>query len=224
MSGVKLIKIKEEILADNRGLADKTRKRLADSGTLMLNLMASPGGGKTSLILQTIARLGDAIRIGVIEADLDSTVDSDKIATVGVPAVQIETGGFCHVDAAMVDRALESLDLERIDLVIVENVGNLVCPAQSDTGAHANVVILSVPEGDDKPLKYPTMFTVAHAVVVNKIDYTEIADFDRAAFRERVAPLNPDAPVFELSCTTGAGVDPWIAWVQGRLHTIGKRA
>jgi hydrogenase nickel incorporation protein HypB len=217
MSEVKLIKIQEEILSANKNLADKVRKELADKGTTFLNVMSSPGSGKTSLILATIDRLASAVKIAVIEADLDSTVDADKIAKTGTEAVQIETGGMCHVNAAMFERAAASFDLAKLDLVILENVGNLVCPAQSDTGAHLNIVILSVPEGDDKPLKYPAIFREVDAVVLNKIDYLSIAGFDRDAFWERVRLLNPDAARFELSCATGEGVDEWTEWLKGKV-------
>ena len=217
MSEVKLIKIREEILADNRGLADKLRLRMKSQGVSLLNIMASPGGGKTSLILKTIDAIRATTRIGVIEADLDSTVDADKVAAVGVEAVQIETGGFCHIDAAMVERALDSFDTNSLDLILIENVGNLVCPADVDTGASANVVILSVPEGDDKPLKYPNMFAVADVVVVNKIDYLPIAPFDLAAFRERVGRLNPEVKIIEVSCVSGVGIPSWADWLNSFL-------
>ena len=217
MSEVKLIKIREEILADNRGLADELRSRMKRRGVTLLNIMASPGGGKTSLILKTIDALRETTHIGVIEADLDSTVDADKVAAVGVDAVQIETGGFCHIDAAMVERALESLDPENLDLILIENVGNLVCPADVDTGADANVVILSIPEGDDKPLKYPNMFAVADVVVVNKIDYLKIAPFDFEAFSKRVHQLKPGVPIIEVSCVSGAGIPAWADWLRSFL-------
>ena len=219
MSEVKLIKIKEEILSENRDLAGVVRSRLDTQKTAMCNIMASPGGGKTSLILRTIEAIAGGMNVAVIEADIDSTVDSEKVAQTGTQAVQIETGGFCHVDAAMVERALESLDVDNLDLVFVENVGNLVCTAESDTGAHVNVVILSVPEGDDKPLKYPNIFTVADAVVVNKIDYLELADFDLAAFRRHVAQLNTHAPIFEVSCRTGEGISEWVSWLLPRIES-----
>jgi hydrogenase nickel incorporation protein HypB len=222
LNEVKLIKIKEEILSDNKNLAHELRTRLEGTSTLLCNIMASPGGGKTSLILQTIEALATKVRIAVIEADLDSTVDSDKIAETGIPAVQIETGGFCHIDAAMAERALSTLDTAHLDLIFLENVGNLVCPAESDTGAHVNVVILSVPEGDDKPLKYPTMFTVADIIVVNKTDYLEIADFDTGLFRRHVGQLNPSVPVIEVSCRTGAGLSEWVSWLENRLGAMNK--
>ncbi len=217
MPGVRLIKIKEEILSDNKNLADSVRKELAAKGMCLLNLMSSPGSGKTSLILNTIALLRDKSAIAIIEADLDSTVDADKIAAVGIEAVQIQTGGFCHVSAAMCERALETLDTTELDLVILENVGNLVCPAESDTGAHLNVVILSVPEGDDKPLKYPLIFRGVDAVVLNKIDYIQIANFDKDAFFRHVRVLNSDAALFEVSCTTGDGLEAWAAWLRSKL-------
>ena len=214
---VKLIKIKEEILSDNKNLADSVRKTHAKSGTMLLNLMSSPGSGKTSLILSTIRLLGKLKTVAVVEADLDSTVDADKIAAVGVKAIQIETGGFCHVSAAMFERALANIDTEGVDLVILENVGNLVCPAEADTGAHLNVVILSVPEGDDKPLKYPLIFRGVDAVVLNKIDYLQIAGFDKTAFWDRVSVLNPGAATFEVSCTTGKGLESWAEWLASKL-------
>ena len=217
MSEVKLIKIKEEILSDNKNTAGTVRKRFGDRGTVLLNLMSSPGSGKTSLILNTIRLLRGQASIAVVEADLDSTVDADKIAAVGVKAVQIETGGFCHVSAAMFERALGTFGAEELDLVILENVGNLVCPAQSDTGAHLNVVVLSVPEGDDKPLKYPLIFRGADAVVLNKIDYLQIAGFDKETFWNHVTVLNPGAETFEVSCTTGEGLDRWKEWVTSKL-------
>ena len=178
MEEIRLIDIKEEILSENKGLADHIRQKLAKEKVFMLNLMGSPGSGKTSLILKTIESLGDRYRIAVVEADIDSLVDSEKVAALGIRAVQIRTGGFCHVDAAMMEKALEMLPLGELDLIILENVGNLVCPAETDTGAVKDVVILSVPEGDDKPLKYPLIFTVCDALVVNKIDYMDMADFD----------------------------------------------
>jgi len=214
---VRLIEIKQQILADNQKTADRLRSRLSASETYMVNLMSSPGSGKTSLLLRTIEALADRCRLAVVEADLDSTVDADKIAAAGVPAVQLRTGGFCHVEAAMVERALAHLEPAALDLIVIENVGNLVCPAQSDTGAHANVVVLSVPEGDDKPLKYPVIFAGCDLVVVNKIDYLSVESFDCAAFKSRVARLNPTAPVCELSCRTGEGLACWFEWLEDRL-------
>jgi hydrogenase nickel incorporation protein HypB len=217
MSKVKLIKIKEEILSENKNLAAKIRADLGGRGTTLLNLMSSPGSGKTSLILKTIERLRPSVSIAVIEADLDSTVDADKIAETGIQAIQIETGGFCHVNAAMMEKAAHNLDLDTLDLVVLENVGNLVCPAQADTGAHLNVVILSIPEGDDKPVKYPLIFQSVDAVVLNKIDYLQIATFDRAKFWDRVKLLNPKAARFEVSCVSGEGIEEWARWLKAKI-------
>lgn len=217
MPDVRLIKIREEILSEDKDLAVGIRRRLSERGVFLLNLMSSPGAGKTSLILETAGRLGDGIGLAVVEADLDSTVDADKIASAGIPATQIETGGFCHVSAAMMEKALEGSNIAKVDLLILENVGNLVCPAQTDTGAHLDVVILSVPEGDDKPLKYPLIFTKVDAVVVNKTDYLAVADFDVDAFFQRIRVLNPGAATFSVSCKTGEGIDTWVRWLEDRI-------
>jgi hydrogenase nickel incorporation protein HypB len=214
---VRLIEIKAEILADNRKVAHEIRTRLDESGTYLLNIMSSPGSGKTSLILRTIEALGGAQRIAVIEADMDSTIDADRVAAAGIKAVQLRMGGFCHVEAAMVEEALGFLGPAELDLIIIENVGNLICPAESDTGAHGNVVILSVPEGDDKPLKYPLIFSSCDVVVVNKIDYLEHEQFDLGALRSRIARLNPGARICEVSCRSGAGLEDWLDWLRARL-------
>jgi hydrogenase nickel incorporation protein HypB len=213
MGEIQLIDIKEEILSDNRGLADRLRHSLAQKKVFLLNLMGSPGAGKTSLIENTVAALRDRYRIAVIEADIESTVDSERVAALGIRTVQIRTGGFCHVDAAMVEKALASLPLERLDLIILENVGNLVCPAETDTGAVRNAVVLSVPEGDDKPLKYPLIFTVCDALAINKVDYMDLADFDLDRVRKRVSALNDRVQVFNLSCKTRVGIGEWARWL-----------
>jgi hydrogenase nickel incorporation protein HypB len=220
MEKIRLIDIKEEILSDNRSLADKIREKLSKEKVFVLNLMGSPGSGKTSLILKTIAYLGDRHRIAVVEADIDSSVDSEKVAALGIRAVQIRTGGSCHVEAAMTEKALESLPLGELDLIILENVGNLVCPAETDTGAVKNVVALSVPEGDDKPLKYPLIFTVCDALVINKIDYMDKADFDLDRVRERASALNGKIRIFELSCKTSLGVENWIRWLEQEISNF----
>jgi len=216
---VRLIEIKEQILADNRKVADRLRSRLAASRTFLLNLMSSPGSGKTSLLLRTVEALADRYRIAVVEADLDSTVDADRIASAGVPAVQVRTGGFCHVEAVMVERALECLDPAELDLIVIENVGNLICPAQSDTGAHVNVAMTSVPEGDDKPLKYPLIFASCDLVILNKIDYLSLEPFDAEEFARRVKQLNPQAPVCRLSCRTAEGLACWLEWLEAHLRS-----
>lgn len=220
---VRLIDIKSEILSENKNLANEIRGNLEREKTYMLNLMSSPGSGKTSLILKAIDELREELRIAVIEADIDSMVDSEKVAAHGVSAVQIRTGGFCHVDAAMVEKALESMDLAAFDLIFLENVGNLVCPAECDTGATSNAMILSVPEGDDKPLKYPLMFTVCDVLVVNKIDYPDYADFNGEALRERVRSLNPRIRIFEMSCKTGTGLHAWTSWLKEEVTAFIRR-
>jgi hydrogenase nickel incorporation protein HypB len=218
MSDVTLINIKEEILAENKELADELRKRLTARGVFLLNLMSSPGAGKTSLILSTIRHLRSAFRIAVIEGDVDSAVDAERVAQDGTQAIQLKTGGSCHLSAAMVDKGLNALPLDSLDLILLENIGNLICPAGSDTGANLNVAMLSVPEGDDKPLKYPKIFQTSDAFVVNKIDVLEHFDFQVEAFGRRMNRLNPRAPVFEVSCRTGEGIDVWCEWLKGKVE------
>ena len=220
MDEIRLIEVKEEIHADNKVVAENLRRRLADEKTFLINLMSSPGAGKTTFILKTIEAIRDDLRMGVIEADIDSVVDAEKIAAKGIDAVQLRTGGFCHLDASMVEKGLNGLDLSGLDLVIIENVGNLVCPAEFDTGAIKNVMILSVPEGDDKPLKYPLMFSVCDVLLVNKIDYLELSDFNIPVLRERVLRLNPDIQIFETSSKTGEGIDEWAAWLKGEVNAF----
>ncbi len=210
---VRLIEVKEEIHADNERVARDLRDQLTRNKTFLLNLMSSPGAGKTRTILRTIDTLRDRFRFGVLEADIDSTVDADLVAARGISAVQLRTGGFSHLDASMVAKGLAALDLDALDVVVIENVGNLVCPAEFDTGAARNVMILSVPEGDDKPLKYPLMFTVSDVLLVNKIDYMGLSDFNLNAMRERVLRLNPRIRIFEISAKTGQGFDQWTAWL-----------
>jgi hydrogenase nickel incorporation protein HypB len=220
MSDVRLIEVKENILDDNIKVAGGVRERLRNKKTMLLNLMSSPGSGKTSLILKTAEGLKESVRFGVIEADIDSKVDAEKVAAQGIPAIQLRTGGFCHVDASMVSQGIDGLDGNELDLIIIENVGNLVCPAEFDTGAHKNVMILSVPEGDDKPLKYPLMFTICDVLLVNKIEYLSLSDFDMAAMRKRVLALNPKIIIIEVSCKTGAGIGDWIAWIKKEVDAF----
>jgi hydrogenase nickel incorporation protein HypB len=217
---IKLIEVKEGILEDNDALAKKMQEDLRKEKTFLLNLMASPGAGKTSLVIQTIRNLKEKLRIGVMEADIDSMVDAEKVAQHGVPAIQIRTGGFCHMDATMVKTGLDEMDTKHLDLIILENVGNLVCPAEFETGATKNAMILSVPEGDDKPLKYPLMFSVCHALVINKMDYLGLSDFDVGKCRERVLKLNPDIQIFEVSCQTGDGIDQWVQWLENEIKSL----
>lgn len=215
MDEVRLIEVAEDIHADNERVARELRSRLADEKVFLVNLMSAPGSGKTHTILRTVADLQPDLRCGVIEADIDSKVDAETVARQGIRAVQLNTGGFCHLDATMVGRGLDQLELAELDVVIIENVGNLVCPAEFDTGANARVMILSVPEGDDKPLKYPLMFSLCDALLVNKIDYLEfdLSDFDAAKLRERVRKLNAGVEIFEVSARTGAGFGAWTDWL-----------
>lgn len=217
MDPIRLINVKESILSHNQNLAEDIRQQLLRRKVFMLNLMASPGGGKTSLIIETIRRMKEDFRIGVIEGDIDSLVDSEKVVAEGVPAVQLRTGGACHLDAPMIGAALETMDLKEFDFIIIENVGNLVCPAEFDTGAMRKAMILSVPEGDDKVLKYPLMFSVCDALVVNKIDYLPGSGFDMAALKERVRRLNPGVEIFETSCRTGEGLEDWCQWLRAEI-------
>lgn len=215
---VKLIKVRESIQADNDQLARRLREELRARKTLLINLMSSPGAGKTSLLLQTTARLQDDFRMAVIEADIDSSVDAERLAESGVEAIQLQTDGFCHLDVPMVQQGLDSLDTKALDLIFIENVGNLVCPAEFDTGAALDVMILSIPEGDDKPLKYPLMFSKCDALIVNKTDYlgTSLTDFDLDLLEKRVRKLNKDIEIFPMSSRTGEGIEPWTDWLAGK--------
>ena len=212
------IDINKPILEKNDKLAAELRQRFADNHVYVVDLLASPGSGKTSTILATIDALRDEFNIAVIEGDIASTVDAEKIKAQGIPAVQINTGGACHLESAMLKRAIDVLDLERLDLIIIENVGNLVCPTDFDLGENAKIMILSVPEGDDKPLKYPTVFQVSDAIVLNKVDTMPLFDFDREAFEAAVHELNPHAPLFPIAATKGDGVEEWASWLADRVR------
>jgi len=211
------VDIEQRILAVNDELAEANRRLFAEHGVFVLDLMASPGAGKTSTILATIAALRDRYSIAVIEGDIASRVDAEKVRAHGIPAVQINTGGACHLESAMVRRAVETLDLDEIDLIIIENVGNLVCPSDFDLGESAKVMILSVPEGHDKPYKYPNIFQVSEAVILNKYDTLSVFDFDETEFREVVRSLNGQVPVFPMSATIGDGVAAWAEWLAARI-------
>lgn len=220
MEEVRLIEVKEDIMSDNDAVAKSLRARLSKEKTFLINLMSSPGAGKTSLILKTLEGLKNELRIGIIEADIDSMVDAEKVAAQGAATVQLRTGGFCHLDASMVEKGLDSMDLGEFDVIIIENVGNLVCPAEFDTGAIKNVMILSVPEGDDKPLKYPLMFSVCDVLLVNKMDYLHLSDFDVEAMRQRVLNLNRQIEIFEVSAKTGEGIEAWTNWLKGEATSF----
>ncbi len=212
------IDLKQPILDKNDRLADELRARFAENHVFVLDLLASPGSGKTSTILATIEALRDEFNIAVIEGDIASSVDAEKIKAQGTAAVQINTGGACHLESAMIKRAVDVLDLERLDLIIIENVGNLVCPTDFDLGESLKAMILSVPEGHDKPLKYPGVFQASEAVVLNKVDTMPMFNFDREAFEDAVRQLNPNAPIFPIAATTGEGVGSWAEWLAERIR------
>lgn len=219
MSEFKVIEIKKNILEDNDQEANKLRAELKESKTFLLNLMSSPGAGKTTTLVKTIEALKEEMRIGVMEADIDSDVDADTIAKTGVKAIQIHTGGMCHLDADMTRQGLETLETADVDLAILENVGNLVCPAEFDTGSVKNAMILSVPEGDDKPLKYPLMFSICDVLLINKIDVLPYFDFDIEVCKERVKKLNPNIKIIPISSRTGEGMDEWFDWLREEVKT-----
>jgi len=215
----KRIKIVENIMNANDQLASENRQRIDAANTYSINLMASPGAGKTSFILATInALLDQDIKIGVIEGDTAPvTIDSDKINAAGMPAIQINTGGQCHLDAVMINKALDELPLDGIDLLIVENVGNLICPAAFNLGTHSNIVIASIPEGDDKPYKYPNIYRGLDVLIINKIDLLPYLDFDMDYFKKGIEMLNPGLSTFAVSCKTGEGIDAWLEWLNAKI-------
>lgn len=218
MTSIRTVPVVQEIMSANDSLAAQNRQALDAAGVLGINMMASPGAGKTSVILQTIAALKEELQLGVVEGDTAAvTIDADKILTAGMPAVQVNTGGQCHLDAVMLARALPALPVAELDLLIVENVGNLICPAAFQLGTHFNVVIASVPEGDDKPYKYPNIYRGIDALILNKIDLLPYIDFDEAYFRQGIEALNPDVTFFPMSCKTGEGVEAWIDWLRARV-------
>lgn len=218
MNDYKVIEIKRSVFESNDREADKVREQLKADRTFLLNLMSSPGSGKTTTLKQTIAALKDEYKIGVMEADIDSDVDAKTIAETGAKSIQLHTGGMCHLDAGMTKQGLDSFGANEFDFVVLENVGNLVCPAEFDTGASKNAMILSVPEGDDKPLKYPLMFTVSDCVLINKIDTKSVFDFDDEAVVERIKKLNPNCEIFFISAKTGEGIDAWTNWLRKEIN------
>lgn len=214
MSEFKVIEIQKSVYENNDREAQKLRDELKGKKTFLLNLMSSPGAGKTTTLKSVISRLKDEMNIGVMEADIDSDVDAKAISDTGVKAIQLHTGGMCHLDAGMTRQGVDNLETDGLDLVFLENVGNLVCPAEFDTGASKNMMILSVPEGDDKPLKYPLMFTVSDVVLINKIDTKSVFDFDDEAVKERILERNPNAEIFFISAKTGEGIDSVCDWLR----------
>ena len=217
-----ILETKTRVIADNDAVAADVRSRLKDKNIFFMNLMASPGAGKTTTLLRTIEALKSRYRIGVIEADVDSTVDAEAIHKTGVRVIQVHNGGSCHMDADMTIQGLEGLGLDDLDVIFLENIGNMVCPAEFDVGASCSAMILSVPEGDDKPLKYPLMFSISDVLLINKIDTRVIFDFDLEALKSRVAKLNPGCDIIPVSSLTGEGFDKWIDWLTDRIENWRK--
>ena len=210
---MRIIEVRQSVFASNDADAEQLRTQLKEEGTFLLNVMSSPGSGKTSVLLKTIERLKSEMEIGVMEADIDSDVDAVKVSETGVKTIQLHTGGMCHLDAEMTRQGLAELGTDGLDLAVLENVGNLVCPAEFDTGAVKNVTILSVPEGHDKPLKYPLIYNVCDALIINKIDVLPYFDFDMEKVREYAHMRNPDLEIFPVSAKTGEGMDAWCSWL-----------
>ena len=213
----KIIEVKQSVFEDNNKDANKLREECKDKGVFLLNIMSSPGAGKTTTLSRTLERLKDRMRIGILEADIDSDVDAKTISEYGVRTIQLHTGGKCHLDADMTRQGLREMGMEDLDLAVLENVGNLVCPAEFDTGSTKNVAILSVPEGDDKPLKYPLMFQVCDVVLINNMDVLPYFDFDVEKCKENILYRNPNAKIFEVCAKTGEGIDDWCNWLENEV-------
>ncbi len=212
------IKILESVLERNNKIAAENAKTFKENGVFVLNLMASPGAGKTSFIIKTIQGMQGSFKLGVIEGDIASKVDAEKVQETGVPVIQINTGGACHLDSIMIQKALPHFDLKNLDLLIIENVGNLVCPAEFILGENLKVIILSVPEGDDKPLKYPLMFSESDVIILNKIDLLGLTDFSLERVYQNIKGLRKDIKIFEVSCKTGDGIEDWLTWLKERIE------
>ena len=219
MKEVRILEIKQSVFADNDKQAEQLRQELKEKGVFLLNLMSSPGSGKTTTLMRTIETLKDKLKIGVMEADIDSDVDARTISESGAKVIQLHTGGMCHLDAEMTRQGLDGLETEGIELAILENVGNLVCPAEFDTGASKNAMILSVPEGEDKPLKYPLMFSICDVVLINKIDVLPYFDFDMEKCKEYIHMRNPQAKIIPICAKTGEGIAEWVEWL---AEEVGK--
>ena len=222
MGDFRVLEIKQSVFADNEKRASELRKELKEKKVFLLNLMSSPGSGKTTTLSRTIDQLKNELKIGVMEADIDSDVDAETISQLGVKAIQLHTGGMCHLDADMTRQGLEGLECGELDLVVLENVGNLVCPAEFDTGAVKNAMILSVPEGDDKPLKYPLMFSICDVVLINKIDVLPYFDFDMEQCRRNILKRNPNAIIIPICARTGEGTETWTDWLRGEVKAWQK--
>lgn len=214
----KIIEVKQSVFEDNNKDANKLREECKDKGVFLLNVMSSPGAGKTTTLSRTLEKLKDRMKIGIMEADIDSDVDAKTISECGVRTIQLHTGGMCHLDADMTRQGLHEMGMEDLDLAVLENVGNLVCPAEFDTGSTKNVAILSVPEGDDKPLKYPLMFQVCDVVLINKMDVLPYFDFDVEKCKENILYRNPNAKIFEVCAKTGEGIDDWCNWLENEVE------
>ncbi len=223
MDKFKVLEIKQSVFEDNDRQANILREELKKEKTFLLNLMSSPGSGKTTTVLRTIESLKNEMKIGVLEADIDSDVDAHTVSKTGAKVIQLHTGGMCHLDADMTKQGLEGLGTEGIDFVILENVGNLVCPAEFDTGASKNAMILSVPEGDDKPLKYPLMFSIVDVLLINKMDTIGVFDFDIEAVKERVKKLNPNIKVIPISAKKGEGLEEWVEWIRTEVKNWNEK-
>ena len=223
MNTFKILDIKQSVFENNDRQADLLREELKKDKTFLLNLMSSPGSGKTTTLVRTIEALKDEMRIGVLEADIDSDVDAHTVYKAGAKAIQLHTGGMCHLDADMTKQGLQGLGTEDVDFVILENVGNLVCPAEFDTGASKNAMILSVPEGDDKPLKYPLMFSIVDVLLINKMDAIGYFDFDLEAVKERVKKLNPNIKIIPISAKKGEGIDEWADWIRAEVKNWNEK-
>lgn len=217
MDSVKILEVKENVFKKNEVNADTVRAEFLNKKKLMINVMSSPGSGKTTTLVRTIQMVQPEIRVGVMECDIDASVDAETIAKAGARSIQLHTGGMCHMDAQMTKQGLDEMGIDDIDVCFIENVGNLVCPAEFDTGSDINMTILSVPEGDDKPAKYPLMYQVSELVLVNKIDALPVFDFNKELMEERVHKLNPDAKIIYISAKTGEGFDEWTAWLKNKV-------
>lgn len=218
-----ILELKQGIFQENEVTADGIREEFRKQGKLMINVMSSPGSGKTTTLLRTIEALQGDVRVGVMECDIDASVDAETIAAGGGKAIQLHTGGMCHMDAAMTKQGLDAMGTQDVDLVFIENVGNLVCPAEFDTGAGINITILSVPEGDDKPAKYPLVYQVSDVVLINKVDAMPVFDFDKKLAEERIRKLNPEAKIFYVSAKKNQGFEPWIAYLKEKLQEWGHK-
>jgi len=223
MNEFRILEIKQSVFDNNDQQADALRDELREKKTFLLNLMSSPGSGKTTTLVRTIQELKEELQIGVMEADIDSDVDAATIAVTGVKVIQLHTGGMCHLDADMTKQGLEGLGLEGLDLAILENVGNLVCPAEFDTGSSKNAMILSVPEGDDKPLKYPLMFSIVDVVLINKMDVQQYFDFDLALCQERIKKINPNCKIIPISARTGEGITEFADWIREEVQNWNQK-